>query len=313
MEEQEHQQTGDPPKPRELLYHYTDQNGLLGIVEKQELWATDVRFLNDMEEFDAGLKTAIEMSKQASTVSGEDGRKTIDYFERLLRFSFSEQPVYSVSLTGPLKKGETLFASIDDPGDRLNMWRSYSGRGFTYSIGLSRDGVTTNTEGLDLHECSYLQETKEEYLTEVINRYGDVLNSCNEKRIEKVKNGGSARVAMDEMNNDLTALLGEILPDLKAQVAACKHEGFWEEREWRLTVAPPPDDGSVFYTSGRFGITPRVRLKLRGPDGLLPIKRIVVGPCPHKAEAMESLRGLLIHNGYSHMELSSSKIPYRNW
>ena len=78
-------------------------------------------------------------------------------------------------------------------------------------------------------------------------------------------------------------------------------------------MAPPPDHDSVFYSSGRFGITPRVRNKLRGPDGLLPIKRIVLGPCPNVAEALESVKGLLIRNGYSQVKVSASQIPYRDW
>ncbi len=37
------------------------------------------------------------------------------------------------------------------------------------------------------------------------------------------------------------------------------------------------------------------------------------GPCPHMADAVESLKGLLIRNGDSHLEVSRSQIPYRNW
>jgi hypothetical protein len=312
MKEQEHNPATEKTE-QELLYHYTTQDGLLGIIEKQEFWATDVRFLNDTEEFEAGIKTAIAMSKQAASVSGEDGRKTVDYFENILRFSFSKQPVYSVSLTGPLKNYETLPDSIDDPGDRLNMWRGYSGRGIAYSIGLPRKGFSVNIDGVDLHECSYRQDTKEEYLTEAINSFGDLLNEYNRKGNEKIGRGIPYEQAMNEMRSELDEGVSKILPDLKSQVAACKHESFWEEREWRLTVALPSDHDSVFYSSGRFGITPRLRVQLRGPDGLLPIKRIVVGPCPHAAEALESTKGLLIRNGYSGIEVSGSQIPYRDW
>lgn len=145
MEEQVHNESADQREP-ELLYHYTDQTGLLGIINEQELWATDVRFLNDTEEFEAGFKIAVEMAKQASAVSGEDGRKTASYFEKMLRFSFTERPVYSVSLTGPLKAYETLPDQIDDPGDRLNMWRTYAARGVPYAVGLPRTGFSVNIE-----------------------------------------------------------------------------------------------------------------------------------------------------------------------
>jgi hypothetical protein len=225
MEEQEHQQAEvhDP----KLLYHYTTQDGLLGIIEKQEFWATDVRFLNDTREFEDGLRTAIEMSAKCSADAGEDGRKTVSYFEEALRHSFLQRPIYSVSLTGPLKKGETLFASIDDPGDRLNMWRGYSDRGIAYSIGLSRDGWATNIEGVDLQECSYLQETKEEYLTEALNKFGELLNASYEIGKKALREGASLEDANENLRQHLDSKLEDIIPDVKAQVAACKHESFW--------------------------------------------------------------------------------------
>jgi len=32
------------------LYHYTDANGLKGIIENDEIWFTDYRYLNDPSE-----------------------------------------------------------------------------------------------------------------------------------------------------------------------------------------------------------------------------------------------------------------------
>jgi hypothetical protein len=253
------------------------------------------------------------MTTQCSLNAGEDGLCTAQYLEEVLNSEFSKRPVYSVSFAGPLKDAEELFSSIDDPGDRLNMWRGYSERGIAYSIGLPRAGWTTDIEGLDFQECSYLRETKETYLTEILNRFVDLRNECIGNRLGSVSDGVPLEQAMDKMREEFNEGLDGILPDLKAQIAACKHESFWEEREWRLTVAPPSDHPKVFHASGRFGLTPRVRVALRGPDGLLPMKRIVIGPCPHMADAIESLKGLLIRKGYRHIEISPSQIPYRNW
>ena len=49
MEEQERQEVGDEPGPG-LLYHYTDQKGLSGIIDSGNIWATHFRFLNDTSE-----------------------------------------------------------------------------------------------------------------------------------------------------------------------------------------------------------------------------------------------------------------------
>ena len=37
--------------PEVPLFHYTDTNGLIGIAEKCEMWATHVRHLNDTAEY----------------------------------------------------------------------------------------------------------------------------------------------------------------------------------------------------------------------------------------------------------------------
>ena len=41
-----------------ILYHYTGQTGLLGIVESAELWATKIQYMNDATEFGLALGMA---------------------------------------------------------------------------------------------------------------------------------------------------------------------------------------------------------------------------------------------------------------
>ena len=38
-------------QPPEILYHYTGQKGLLGIIGKKEIWASHTQYLNDQREF----------------------------------------------------------------------------------------------------------------------------------------------------------------------------------------------------------------------------------------------------------------------
>lgn len=37
--------------PPPILYHYTDQHGLLGILKSKEIWASHTQYLNDAREF----------------------------------------------------------------------------------------------------------------------------------------------------------------------------------------------------------------------------------------------------------------------
>jgi len=50
MEEQEPQQVAGPNEP-EFLYHYTDQNGLIGILKHKCIWATHSQLLNDLSKY----------------------------------------------------------------------------------------------------------------------------------------------------------------------------------------------------------------------------------------------------------------------
>jgi hypothetical protein len=38
------------PRQQDLLYHYTDAGGLMGILESQRLWASNAAYLNDPTE-----------------------------------------------------------------------------------------------------------------------------------------------------------------------------------------------------------------------------------------------------------------------
>ena len=44
----------------EFLFHYTNQMGLLGIVDNTELWATKINYMNDSTEFYTALQMAEE-------------------------------------------------------------------------------------------------------------------------------------------------------------------------------------------------------------------------------------------------------------
>ncbi len=41
-----------------ILYHFTNQQGLLGIVENKEIWATQIQYLNDTSEYRYTLELA---------------------------------------------------------------------------------------------------------------------------------------------------------------------------------------------------------------------------------------------------------------
>src|SRR5687768_16098272 len=45
------------------VYHYTDLGGLVGIIEKSDLWLTHASYLNDAEEMKHGREVALDVLK----------------------------------------------------------------------------------------------------------------------------------------------------------------------------------------------------------------------------------------------------------
>ena len=50
-----HLENSDLP---EILYHYTSQTGLKGMLNKKTIWASKIHYLNDSKEFALALKLA---------------------------------------------------------------------------------------------------------------------------------------------------------------------------------------------------------------------------------------------------------------
>src|SRR5262245_52254687 len=51
-------------KPGQGVYHYTDLGGLHGIVTSQDLWLTDSRYCNDVEELTHGYNRVYGVIKR---------------------------------------------------------------------------------------------------------------------------------------------------------------------------------------------------------------------------------------------------------
>ncbi|MDP3013182.1 MAG: hypothetical protein Q8M92_02985, partial [Candidatus Subteraquimicrobiales bacterium] len=56
----------NPPK---IVYHYTDINGLLGIIDSGCIWATHVSRLNDSSEYHHGIKVVRDFVQKNMPVS----------------------------------------------------------------------------------------------------------------------------------------------------------------------------------------------------------------------------------------------------
>ena len=133
------------------LYHYTDQRGLLGILQSAVIWATSVRHLNDSSEFRYAMSLVDgETLAMPYGASGSYGRFLDDY-----RTAVNEVRDESVYVT-----------SFSRHGDLLSQWRAYGRPGDAYAIGFDSgllDDLAAR-QAFRLVPCSYSREQHIELL-----------------------------------------------------------------------------------------------------------------------------------------------------
>ncbi len=101
------------------MYHYTDINGLLGIIRDRIIWATDIRYLNDSMEYKYGLE---RYNQVLNSRSDKDKHIIVpsDYTRYAICFS--------------------------ELADLLSQWRAYSKDGYGYCIGFQSDSLLSDIE-----------------------------------------------------------------------------------------------------------------------------------------------------------------------
>jgi hypothetical protein len=117
------------PAPPPPLFHYTSLAGLLGILETGELWASELRSLNDVAELTLGFDLITdEVRRRLGEAPDIVAEQLLGWIEERSRF-------------GPM-----LFAAaFTENGNLLSQWRGYcpptGGADVPHRIDISRSSV----------------------------------------------------------------------------------------------------------------------------------------------------------------------------
>jgi hypothetical protein len=294
-------------RPGKDLYHYTDLNGFLGILEHGDLWLTHSRFSNDEEEMAHGQRIVADAIKQASTrIPAKGGDAYAEYLKRLEEL-----------VTQPSNEG-VYICCFCQKDNLLSQWRGYAANGSGVSLQFDSGGFSPRT-GAD---CPHglMRFWKVQYEEEKQRKVVDaaITLTFGERR------GG----------RDATALAHLAADRIQFFIPTFKNGSFNEEAEWRLIFTPDPGctiaprfrvRGSMVvpYYSLRDLDTPPVAARRRRTAGSrrpatdpappkLPISHVTVGPSANKALNVESVRMLLQRRGYPTVSVEASKIPFRS-
>jgi hypothetical protein len=306
MEEQGRQESTDRAEP-ELLYHYTDQEGLAGILKDDCIWATHYRFLNDTSErrgaLDFLLQTLERLQKEENA---RISRSLAEQITESMNETFERLDAYFVSFTqdgGDSKTG----------GDRLSQWRGYSSGGSGYSLGFRRDRLHDKTISMmerpnqrlpiNLCPCIYREQEKAQRAQEVLQSFISTF-----ERSESLQDRSADK--KDWYNLALTRIA---FVDFCAEF---KDLSFREEDELRMCVYVADEVSNlscIKFRDGRLGRIPYIELSLGLREQDSALRKIVVGPSPNRDQAVASLRIELAQMGINGIEVVPSQIPYRNW
>ena len=276
--------------PPAFLYHYTNQSSLLNILETHLLFASDIRFLNDSQEYKLGLES-IKRAIDERAMKLNPGDANFDHYGRMLE---------AIHGTG---SGPLYVASWSEKSDDLCQWRAYSGSGTGYAVQMDGNQIQqlAKEQNFIFAPCIYEPDERRKWINAIV-----------DLGLEEMIEGG--RTKSSECLSTIT-----LINHLIRFSPLLKHEAFKGEQEWRLICGPlgRPARGYGAH-QGRSTMVPHVAFNLHTENAPSGISNLVVGPCADQelamAGAMEALSTYAIDlektRSYS---VGGSQIPYRNW
>ncbi len=276
--------------PPEVLYHYTTQAGLLGILESRTIWATHTQYLNDRREYLHALDLARGRLAELKT------KHTDEWVQQAL-----------VAMVEGLEGVEGMCVcvfSLSEDGDSLSQWRAYSGGVGGVAIGISRETLleVCKRSALRFGKCVYELGPQKELMAVLVDAALEDALWFRKPGVVDWK--GKVREMMAEYMNQYAPLL--------------KDRSFHSEQEWRLISGPiAPHAYDFRFRVGASTIVPyyRVRLDESKERRFSPVK-VIVGPTPHAEQAAHAVRLLLWRRKMDECSIKGvvlSEVPYRSW
>jgi hypothetical protein len=263
-------------KAAQSLAHYTNLDGLRGIIESGRLRASNVAFLNDREELVHGIKCA----KRAVSTMLKDAK--------LRQW---KEPIAQIA--AQIENGRlpnTYAACFCEKSDLLSQWRGYGGK---------EQGVCLVFEARGLEA---MRHGKRSFLSPV--QYGLINGKAalrDSLRTRLLAIDVEDFTAMDDAGRARTVydVVSELIPRFK-------HKGFEAELEWRLVVQHETLRSSVQFRTNGNVLVPFIELG----EGELPLKYVRIGPGSDPELTQRSVETFLAARGYE-VEVVMSRVPFR--
>jgi hypothetical protein len=275
------------------LFHYTNADGLLGILRSRVFWGTDITHLNDSSELEYGIEL---VRRQLDEAARRRAQGKVAALLDAVRENFHS--------FGWLTAFVSCFCQ---EGDLLSQWRGYGGSGGGYTIGIrscSKQDTAIPEPKISLRQVIY-NPTEQ---LQLIN--GSIA------KLEEFADYVYADNSLDwnEVANKLTSFFRQEVGDY---LWCFKNDAFSEEQEWRfmyLTGPADPAPRSMHFRPTSGGLIPYVELdlfNLRTGDTFLDICEIVCGPALDPDRSVSTVKTLLRSLKYEGVDVRPSRVPLR--
>jgi Protein of unknown function (DUF2971) len=297
-----------------VVYHYTTTAGLLGILNTQKIWATDLAYLNDAAELSYGMGLVLETVTKLLTSKSE-----FAYPRALVPMYASIFEIALQSMRGVISTFVTCFC--EEP-DLLGQWRGYAVGG-GYAIGFDSAELRTRTSTVVslplvpvVYDPTQQADVIEAVTTRALTQLIELIERAGKESVlTRLLHARSLSGILGEaMKEDFQSLTKDDLLALFARCAQLKDPAFREEREWRLcdlTVIRSGKD--VDFRAGHLGLIPYIKIPLSVNTQLLPIREVIIGPGPEPQLRVAAVRSMLTCHGYDaqSVDVRPSVVPFR--
>ena len=282
-------------EPSRVLYHYTTDVGLHGILGSGQLWLTDIFKLNDPSEVDHGFSRGIDVLKEKVGGGPPESRK---FAEGLARF---------VKRYGIEKLGQFFICSFSSRGDDLGQWRAYADNGRGYALGFDAavlEEAYTNTAALQNTEAfvmTYSDRAVDKILGEMVDLVLPLVSLPVGRNLDKT----AGRAYLADLYTRLSVYALRI-------ALFFKHEAYNNEMEYRFlefygaNMTPP----NLLMRARHHALVRYTAFDWRKVSGDA-LKEVVVGPAADREKAGAFAKECLglFHAGS--VPITFSAIPYR--
>jgi Protein of unknown function (DUF2971) len=320
----------------EKLWHYTSAQGFQGIIGSGNIYATDVRFLNDSEEFIHARKVADNLVREMPEF-GDLNFPMRDILE------WAVNNIFGSDFLNP-NSAQFFVVSFSDSEDDLSQWRGYSHG--TYGVSIAFDlrlfrPPDESDSAVTLAPCVYRDDEKKNLIhralqyfvkksqtkwTAVVQEFLKVYGSGKTKpELDRIMNFTNAAFSGQEYKTQLKTGLDEAKKRIFRLAGLLKHRAFHHEREWRLILPLSPNKDKtnlahpIRFRSTSASRIPYIEFPLgvitipqstgAPPTPVLPINDVLLGPGTSD-DAKSAIQALLESKSIKIFPRRSD-VPYR--